>query len=58
VRERAGDALVAEGHTLRIYVPYGRQWYAYSMRRLQENPRIAGYIAADTVGRLLGRNGA
>ncbi|HWJ44594.1 MAG TPA: proline dehydrogenase family protein [Gaiellaceae bacterium] len=58
VRPERGDALVQEGHRLRIYVPFGRHWYAYSMRRLQENPRIAGYIAADTVGRLLGRNGA
>jgi proline dehydrogenase len=47
-----------EGHRLRIYVPFGRHWYAYSLRRLQENPRIAGYIAADTLGRLIGRNGA
>jgi proline dehydrogenase len=58
VRAGRGDALVAEGHKLRIYVPFGRHWYAYSLRRLQENPRIAGYIATDTVGRLLGRNGA
>jgi proline dehydrogenase len=54
-----GDRLVREGHRLRIYVPFGEQWYAYSMRRLQENPRIAGYVAADTIGRLLpGRNGS
>jgi proline dehydrogenase len=54
-----GDQLVREGHRLRIYVPFGRHWYAYSLRRLQENPRIAGYIAADTLGRLVGRrNGA
>jgi proline dehydrogenase len=58
VRPKRGDALVAEGHRLRIYVPFGRHWYAYSLRRLQENPRIAGYIAADTIGRLFGRNGA
>ena len=52
------DELVAEGHRLRIYVPYGEQWYAYSLRRLQENPKIAGYIASDTLGRLLpSRNG-
>ena len=50
-----GDRLVREGHRLRIYVPFGEHWYAYSLRRLQENPRIAGYIAADTVGRLLPR---
>ena len=46
------------GHRLRIYVPYGEEWYAYSLRRLQENPKIAGYIASDTIGRLLSsRNG-
>lgn len=36
--------LVAEGHRLRVYVPYGRSWYEYSMRRLKENPAIAGHI--------------
>jgi proline dehydrogenase len=55
VRSELGDELVLEGHRLRIYVPFGRHWYAYSLRRLQENPKIAGYIAADTFGRLVGR---
>ena len=59
VRPAMGDALVRGRHRLRIYTPFGRQWYAYSLRRLQENPKIAGYIAADTVGRLIpGRNGS
>jgi proline dehydrogenase len=53
VQEQLGDELVDEGHRLRIYVPFGRHWYEYSMRRLQENPKIAGYIAADTIGRFL-----
>ncbi|MGH3037234.1 MAG: proline dehydrogenase family protein [Gaiellaceae bacterium] len=53
VREDLADELVREGHTVRIYVPYGRQWYEYSLRRLQENPRIAGYVAADTLRRIL-----
>jgi proline dehydrogenase len=54
-----GDKLVREGHRLRIYVPFGRRWYEYSLRRLQENPKIAGYIAGDTLSRLVGRrNGA
>jgi proline dehydrogenase len=57
VRELLGDRLVREGHRLRIYVPFGEHWYAYSMRRLQENPKIAGYIASDTLGLLFGRNG-
>lgn len=55
VRPQLGDELVAEGHRLRIYVPFGTHWYQYSLRRLQENPKIAGYIAADTLGRLLPR---
>ena len=38
-------------------MPFGRQWYEYSLRRLQENPRIAGYVATDTFGRIVGRNG-
>jgi proline dehydrogenase len=58
VRPELGNELVAEGHKLRIYVPFGRHWYEYSLRRLQENPKLAGYIAADTFGRLLGRNGS
>jgi proline dehydrogenase len=59
VRPTLADELVRGGHRLRIYTPFGRDWYEYSLRRLQENPKIAGYIAADTVGRLLpGRNGS
>ena len=55
VRPERGDALVAGGHRLRIYVPFGTHWYEYSLRRLQENPKIAGYVAGDTVRGLLGR---
>jgi proline dehydrogenase len=55
VRSQLGDRLIRERHRLRIYVPYGTHWYAYSLRRLQENPKIAGYIAADTMGRMLHR---
>jgi len=58
VRPRLGDGLVEQGHRVRIYVPFGKQWYEYSLRRLQENPKIAGYIASDTVGRMLRRNGS
>ena len=47
VRPELGDRIVGDGHKLRIYVPFGRQWYEYSLRRLQENPKIAGYVAGD-----------
>ncbi len=36
--------LVSAGHRLRVYVPYGEAWEAYSMRRLKENPAIAGHV--------------
>jgi proline dehydrogenase len=44
VEEALGRELVAQGHRLRIYVPFGRDWYGYCMRRLKENPRIARYV--------------
>jgi proline dehydrogenase len=53
VREKRRDELVAEGHRLRVYVPYGEYWYGYSLRRLQENPAMAGTIARATAGRVL-----
>jgi proline dehydrogenase len=55
VREQRATELVAAGHRLRVYVPFGEQWYAYSLRRLQENPAMAGTVARATVGRMLGR---
>jgi proline dehydrogenase len=55
VRAARGSELVAAGHPLRIYVPYGRRWYEYSLRRLQENPRLAGIVAKATVGRIVRR---
>jgi proline dehydrogenase len=55
VRPDRADELVAAGHTLRVYVPYGTHWYEYSVRRLQENPKIAGYVARDVAGLVLRR---
>ncbi len=45
VDEELRTMLVEAGHRMRVYVPYGKDWYAYSMRRLHENPKMAGYIA-------------
>jgi len=53
VREERASELVAAGHRLRVYVPFGEHWYAYSLRRLQENPAMAGTIARATAGRVL-----
>ncbi len=37
--------LLDAGHRLRVYVPYGRDWYPYSIRRLRENPEVARHVA-------------
>ncbi|QQS37821.1 MAG: proline dehydrogenase family protein [Ignavibacteriales bacterium] len=44
VKEDLRDKINADGYKIRIYVPFGEKWYAYSVRRLKENPQIAGYI--------------
>jgi proline dehydrogenase len=44
VREDLRNKINSEGYKIRIYVPFGKDWYAYSVRRLKENPQIAGYI--------------
>ena len=38
------DSILAAGHPLRVYIPFGAEWYAYSIRRLRENPQIAGHV--------------
>jgi len=43
VDEEMRDIILAAGHRVRIYVPFGKSWHAYCMRRLRENPKIAGY---------------
>ncbi|MFN0205592.1 MAG: proline dehydrogenase family protein [Planctomycetota bacterium] len=50
VAEEWRKRLVAEGHGLRVYVPFGKDWYGYSVRRLKENPAIAGYVAKGMLG--------
>jgi proline dehydrogenase len=54
VKENLRDALIAAGHRVRIYVPFGEAWYGYSVRRLKENPSIAGYVARDVLRGLAG----
>ena len=44
VNESLRGRIQAGGHPLRVYIPFGSEWYAYSVRRLRENPRIAGYV--------------
>src|SRR5690349_9024259 len=55
VRRDLQEQLVSEGYRMRVYVPFGTQWYPYLMRRLAERPAnlafIAGNIVRETVGR-------
>jgi len=44
VDEELRRILIAGGHRLRVYVPYGRDWYPYSIRRLRENPEVARHV--------------
>ncbi|MEO6194569.1 MAG: proline dehydrogenase family protein [Thermoanaerobaculia bacterium] len=44
VDEELRRILIAAGHRLRVYVPYGPDWYPYSMRRLRENPEVARHV--------------
>lgn len=44
VRDELRKRTISEGHRLRVYVPFGKDWYGYSIRRLKENPSMAGHI--------------
>ncbi len=54
VDEQLRRILVGTGQKVRVYVPFGKDWYEYSTRRLKENPKIARYVAKDVVGGALG----
>jgi len=44
VREDLRNKINNDGYKVRIYVPFGKEWYAYSIRRLKENPQVAMYV--------------
>jgi proline dehydrogenase len=50
VRHELRDQILAHGHRLRVYVPYGEAWYGYCTRRMKENPQIAGYVFKSLFG--------
>ncbi len=63
VRRDLQDALVREGYNVRVYVPFGTQWYPYLMRRLAERPANVAFMTGNIVKEVLGgrkaaRNGA
>ncbi len=44
VTPKLRSSIVEEGHKMRVYVPFGKQWFGYSTRRLKENPKMATHI--------------
>jgi proline dehydrogenase len=50
VKPRLRRELVAAGHRMRVYVPYGAEWYPYSVRRLRENPQMAVHVLKAMLG--------
>jgi proline dehydrogenase len=47
VREDLRDKINNDGYKIRVYVPFGKDWYAYSIRRLKENPQLTGHIVKE-----------
>jgi proline dehydrogenase len=58
VRRDLQDQLVAEGYRLRVYVPFGTQWYPYLMRRLAERPANVVFITGNVVREMMSRRKA
>jgi proline dehydrogenase len=50
VRENRRNEILQLGHNLRVYVPFGKDWYGYSSRRLKENPQMVGHIIKSILG--------
>lgn len=44
VTPKLRQEILDKGHTVRVYVPYGKDWFGYSTRRIKENPRMAMHI--------------
>src|SRR5436309_4910225 len=53
VDEELRRILIESGYRLRVYVPFGEEWYAYSVRRLKENPALAGQVFRNLVRTLV-----
>jgi proline dehydrogenase len=58
VRRDLQSALVRDGYRVRVYVPFGTQWYPYLMRRLAERPANVVFIAGNVVREAMRRNHA
>jgi proline dehydrogenase len=55
VRRDLQDKLVREGYRMRVYVPFGTQWYPYLMRRLAERPANVAFLTGNVFKEMVGR---
>lgn len=51
IRRDLQEKLVAQGYNMRVYVPYGSQWYPYLMRRMAERPANLVFVMSNAVRR-------
>jgi len=54
VRRDLQDQLVADGYRMRVYVPFGTQWYPYLMRRLAERPANVAFLTGNVIKEMMG----
>jgi proline dehydrogenase len=57
VRRDLQERLVAEGYRMRVYVPFGTQWYPYLMRRLAERPANVAFMTGNIIKEMVGGRG-
>ena len=57
VRRDLQEQLVREGYRMRVYVPFGTQWYPYLMRRLAERPANVAFITGNVVREMMSGRG-
>ena len=57
IRRDMQEQIVREGYNMRVYVPFGTQWYPYLMRRLAERPANVAFITGSVMREAFGRKG-
>ena len=50
IRRDLQAALKSEGYGMRVYIPFGREWFPYFMRRLGERPANVGFVVRGVIG--------
>lgn len=56
VQEDLRNIIKSQGHSVRVYVPFGKEWFAYSIRRLRENPQMVSYILNTGIKKIFTRH--